>query len=477
MSELEDLYPQLELDDQAAENDDIESLPVIDTPEELARVQSIYQEIIARVPEHTPQPSLVRVQRVMALMGDPQDSYPAIHITGTNGKTSTSRMIDSLLRSAGLSVGRFTSPHLSDVRERISINGAPISAAAFCQAYDDVQPFVELVDQEAQAQGGSRLSFFEYFTVMAFAAFAAAPVDVAVIEVGMGGTWDATNIIRDSLAVFTPIAVDHERWLGSTISEIATTKAGIIKPGARVVASVQEPAAEEILRDFAKSQDALIRFENQDFEVLRRQAAVGGQVLDIQTPAGRYEQIVVPLFGAHQAQNAATALAAVELFLGGKALSAEVVEQGFYQADSPGRLEVVKSSPTVLVDSAHNPAGATALQTALAENFQFERTFAVFGAMADKAVEDVLGIMEPELEAIVVTSLNNPRAMPLSDLQEIAEDIFGPDRVYAEPVLAEAVDKAVALSQTDGSSLDANGVVVFGSVALAGAVRQLFGLK
>ncbi|AOZ72532.1 hypothetical protein BK816_03830 [Boudabousia tangfeifanii] len=441
------------------------------------RVEEIYQSIIARAPEHKVQPSLERVEMALDLMGNPQQNYPCIHLTGTNGKTSTSRMIDSLISARDLTVGRFTSPHLSNVRERISIGGQPISQAAFISAWEDIEPFIQMVDAHSEKTGGVQMSFFEVFTVMAFAAFAAAPVDVAVIEVGMGGTWDATNVISAPVSVFTPISLDHEKWLGATLAEIAEEKSGIIKPHATVVMAEQVPEVAEIILAKATQMDASVRHAGVEMRVVDRQLGVGGQMLTLQTQAATYTDIALPLFGRHQAENALLALGAVEAFFGGGALPAEVVEAGFAKATSPGRLEVVKGSPTVLVDAAHNVGGAQVLRRAIDEAFAFERVYGVFAAMADKNVEGILGELEPLLDQIVLTPMDSPRAMPLEELQDLAVDVFGEDRVHVAQNLPDALDKATALSQEVGSSLTANGVLVCGSVVLAGQARQLCGVE
>ena len=303
------------------------------------------------------------------ILGDPQNAYPSIHITGTNGKTSTSRMIDSLLTAFGMKTGRFTSPHLLDVRERISLEGHPITREGFVRAWEDIAPYVGMVDERSQEEGGPRLSFFEVFTIMAYAAFADFPVDAAVVEVGMGGRWDATNVIDAGVSVITPIALDHTKWLGSTIEEIAREKAGIIKPGQVVVIMKQQEAVLDILLEQARTVDAIARVEGRDFEVMDRQMGVGGQMVTIRTPSAVYEDVFVPLFGQYQAHNAAAALVAVEAFMGGRGLDGRIVEQGLMNASSPGRMQVVRHSPTIIVDAAHNPAGAATLREAIESSF------------------------------------------------------------------------------------------------------------
>ena len=440
-----------------------------------ARVQEIYRSIVARAPEHDIDPTLDRVKLALDILGDPQNSYPSIHITGTNGKTSTSRMIDSLLTAFGMKTGRFTSPHLLDVRERISLEGHPITREGFVRAWEDVAPYICMVDERSQEEGGPRLSFFEVFTIMAYAAFADYPVDAAVVEVGMGGRWDATNVIDASVAVITPIALDHTKWLGSTIEEIAREKAGIIKPGQIVVIMQQEEAVLDILLEQARSVDAIARVEGRDFEVADRQMGVGGQMVTIRTPSAIYEDVFVPLFGQYQAHNAAAALVAVEAFMGGRGLDGRIVEQGLMNASSPGRMQVVRHSPTIIVDAAHNPAGAATLREAVESSFAFARIAGVYSAMGDKDVEGVLSEVEPFVDHLVVTQMPGERAADLARLEEIAGEVFGPDRVDVRESLADAVDRAAEIAEAGAQPADRSGVLVFGSVMLAGEMLKLAG--
>lgn len=440
-----------------------------------ARVQEIYRSIVARAPEHDIDPTLDRVKLALDILGDPQNSYPSIHITGTNGKTSTSRMIDSLLTAFGMKTGRFTSPHLLDVRERISLEGHPITREGFVRAWEDIEPYVGMVDERSAQEGGPRLSFFEVFTIMAYAAFADYPVDAAVVEVGMGGRWDATNVIDASVAVITPIALDHTKWLGSTIEEIAREKAGIIKPGQIVVIMQQEEAVLDILLEQARSVDAIARVEGRDFEVADRQMGVGGQMVTIRTPSAIYEDVFVPLFGQYQAHNAAAALVAVEAFMGGRGLDGRIVEQGLMNASSPGRMQVVRHSPTIIVDAAHNPAGAATLREAVESSFAFARIAGVYSAMGDKDVEGVLSEVEPFVDHLVVTQMPGERAADLARLEEIAGEVFGPDRVDVRESLADAVDRAAEIAEAGAQPADRSGVLVFGSVMLAGEMLKLAG--
>jgi dihydrofolate synthase/folylpolyglutamate synthase len=438
------------------------------------RLLDVEQEIRARTPETDVDPSLDTVREVMELLGDPQQTYPVIHLTGTNGKTSTTRMIDSLLTAMGLTTGRFTSPHLHSFRERIAIGGEPIAPERLVEVYDEVLPVVQLVDERAVADGGTRLNFFMMSVVLGYAAFADAPVDVAVVEVGLGGTWDATNVADGQVAVVTPVAMDHTRLLGSTVEEIATEKSGIIKPGAIVVSALQEPDVAEILLDRANEVGARIVFDGNDFGVTARDVAVGGQQLSLRGLTGDYADIYLPLHGEHQAGNAATALAAVEAFVGGgeQRLDLEVVRQGFAAVTSPGRLEIVRRSPTVLVDAAHNPAGMRALRSALSDSFTFNRLVGLVAIFADKEAAEMLEILEPALDHVVVTRNTSPRSIPPRTLGEIATEIFGEGRVTIEGSMPDAIDVAVTLAEEDGIG---GGVIVTGSVVTAADARLLLG--
>ena len=484
VAELEGDYSQWgedweeELAERRAEDTHREALDdAAHTAAVLERVEEIYQQIIARVPEHQVQPTLDRVTETLDILGDPQNSYPSVHITGTNGKTSTTRMIDALLCAFGVRTGRFTSPHLVDVRERITIEGDSISPDEFVRTWEDIAPYIEMVDRAHGETDGTKLSFFEVFTVMAFAAFADHPVDAAVVEVGMGGRWDATNVIDAGVGVIMPIAIDHEKWLGSTIREIAEEKAGIIKPGQIVIVAQQQEEALRVIEERAAQVDAIVRLEGRDYEVLDRQLGVGGQMITVRTPAAVYEDVFVPLFGDYQASNAAAAIAAVEAFMGGRALDAKVVEAGMLGATSPGRLQVVRHSPTIIVDAAHNPAGAHTLGESISEAFDFERVVGVYSAMGDKDIEGVLGEVEPYLDSIVITQMPGPRAKPAEEIAQIAREVFGSDRVDVQEDILEAIATAVNLGESGDESAPATGVVIFGSVLLAGEVLRLMDIR
>ena len=444
--------------------------------EDLSRLRDVERAILERAPEHDLTPSLDRIREVCDLLGSPQAAAPVVHVAGTNGKTSTARMIDALLTEAGLRTGRFTSPHLHSVRERIAFDGVPIDAERFVATYDDVAPFLDLVD----SHHGVRLSFFEVLTAMAYAAFADAPVDVAVVETGMGGTWDATNLADAAVAVITPIAIDHVRFLGSTVEQIAGEKAGIIKAGSYGVLAQQPVEAAEVLLRRSVEVGSIVAREGLEFGVVNRVLAVGGQVVSIRGLAGEYDEVFLPLAGQHQAHNAAVALAAVEAFLGGGhaergPLDIDIVRAAFARVTSPGRLEVARRSPTVLLDAAHNPAGARATAEAVQESFGFTRLVGVFAAMADKDVRGMLEALEPVLAEVVVTASTSGRAMPADELAAHAVEIFGEDRVEVTPRLDDAIDSAVTLAEEEGH-FGGSGVLVTGSIVTVAEARTLLGL-
>jgi dihydrofolate synthase/folylpolyglutamate synthase len=434
--------------------------------------KDVERALLARWPETRMEPSLDRIRLLMELMGDPQRSFTSVHITGTNGKTSTGRMIDALLRELGLRVGRYSSPHLQDMRERIALLGELIDEETFVRSYEEVLPYVGIVEERL----GLPMSFFEVITGMAYAAFADAPVDAAVVEVGLGGEWDATNVIDAAVAVFTPISLDHTHLLGDDVTDIAAEKSGIIKPDSFVVTAQQPvPAAEVVLRRCAEV-GATVAREGLEFGVLGQDVAVGGQLVSIRGLETTYEDVFIPLHGAYQAGNAAVAIAAVEAFGAKKELDIDAVRAAFAGVSSPGRLEVVRRSPTVLVDSSHNPAGMRATVAALDESFSFLRLVGVVGVMRDKDVAGVLEALEPVLDHVVVTRNNSDRSMPPDELGELARDIFGPERVTVVQRLDDALDTAIALAE-EGADLMASGlgVLVTGSVVTAGDARILLG--
>ncbi|NBE50549.1 bifunctional tetrahydrofolate synthase/dihydrofolate synthase [Streptomyces boluensis] len=446
-------------------------------PEVDRALREVETELASRWGETKIDPSVTRIQALMDVLGDPQRAYPSVHLTGTNGKTSTARMIEALLGAFELRTGRYTSPHVQSITERISLDGAPMSAERFIETYQDIKPYVELID----AQEDFRLSFFEVLTGMAYAAFADAPVDVAVVEVGMGGTWDATNVIDADVAVVTPIDLDHTDRLGSTPGEIATEKSGVIKQDATVILAQQPVDAAQVLLKKAVEVNATVAREGLEFGVVSRQVAVGGQLMNLRGLGGEYEGIFLPLHGAHQAHNAAVALAAVEAFFGvgaqrAEPLDVDTVRKAFASVISPGRLEVIRKSPTVVLDAAHNPAGARATAEAISEVFDFSRLIGVVGASGDKDVRGLLEAFEPIFAEIVVTQNSSHRSMDADALAAVAVEVFGDERVQVEPRLDDALEAAITLAEEEGEYAG-GGVLITGSVITVGEARLLLGRR
>lgn len=435
------------------------------TPEERDAADAVYASLLARIGESAPQPRLDATRRAVELLGDPHRAAPVIHLTGTNGKTSTARMIESILRAQGLRTGLLTSPHLVRFTERIRIDGEPIADEAVARIWDEIEPFIDLVDAELAERVEEPLTFFEALTVLAFAAFADAPVDVVVLEVGMGGEWDSTNVADGQVAVFTPIALDHEQRLGRTVAEIARTKAGIIKPDAAVVTAFQAPEALEVLHEVAAANEATVAVEGGAFAVLDSRVAVGGQLVSIRGLAGEYRDLALPLYGRHQAENAAVAIAAVESFLGGAVrLADDVLEAGLGAVSSPGRLHPISTDPTVLVDAAHNPHGATALVEALAEYFDFDELLVVLGVLGDKDATGIVRALEPTGARFLVTQSESDRAVPAGELAASVASIVGAERVD----IAERLDDALDEARDWAGRTEKRGVVVTGSITLVG---------
>jgi len=433
------------------------------------RADAVYEALLQRQGEQWVQPRVERTRRVLELLDDPQKTYRVIHVTGTNGKTSTSRMIESLVRAHGLRTGLFTSPHLERFTERIMIDGEPIDDAAVADAWDEIAPFVDLVDAELAASDDARLTFFELLTVLAFVAFSDAPIDVLVLEVGMGGSWDSTNSADGDVAVFAPIDLDHADRLGDTIAEIAAVKAGIIKDGAAVVSARQDAAAEAVLREAAAARGASIAFEGAEFALVQQRLAVGGQQITVRGLAGTYEDEYLPLYGAHQGFNAALAVAAVESLVGGgsQPIAGDVLVDGLGGATSPGRLQLVGAAPTVLVDAAHNPHGVRALVTALREAFDFDEWGVVLGVLSDKDAAGIVAEIAPVAAHVFATAPDSERAEDADAIADLAE--AHELRVSVHGGLADAAEAARAWA----AASDRRAVVIAGSVLLAGEALTL----
>ena len=438
------------------------------SPEDQARIDAIEQALLARWPETRIEPTLDRIAALVDILGSPQLTYPTIHIGGTNGKTTTSRMVDSLLFEMGLRTGRFTSPHLESYLERIAINGQPIDPKALIFSFNDISAYLELMDAKFEHP----ISFFEAITALAFVAFAEHPIDVGVIEVGMGGLWDATNVVDADVSVIMPIGLDHTEYLGETLTEIAQTKAGIIKEGGFVVLAQQEPECAVELIKQAALVGADIAREGIEYSVISRSVAVGGQLLTIQGTKEIYTDIFIPLHGKHQASNAAAALVAVEVFFGDQDLDIEAVRAGFAQVTSPGRCEIVHRDPTIILDAAHNPHGAAALADTIESEFTFDEVIGIFAPMGDKDVRGILLELEQVMDSVIVSANSSPRAMKMSELESIAIEIFGADRVFTSESMESAIGKAVTDSIRPLSE-ETIGILITGSVVSVGEARTI----
>jgi dihydrofolate synthase/folylpolyglutamate synthase len=433
-------------------------------------IQEIEASLMARIPEHKLRPRLEPTRRAVELLGDPQRSYRVIHVTGTNGKTSTSRFIERILREHGLRTGRFTSPHLINLNERIALDGEPISNEILYEVFKDIEPVLDMVDKELLEQGESRLTFFEALAVLAFAAFADAPIDVLVLEVGMGGAWDSTNVADGDVAVFTPIDLDHQERLGETLSEIAETKSGIIKPGAAVVSAVQPIEALKVLERVATEIGDTFRILGQDFTVTEYVESEIGITFSIQGLAGKYDNLFIPLHGAYQAANAAVAIAAVEEFIGSATapLSDIILRPALADVSSPGRLQVVSKSPRIILDAAHNPHGAESLASALENSFGLPHVVGVVSILGEKDAEGILKHFEKVMAEIIITKSSSVRAVDSQELAKTAIEIFGADRVSVEDDFRDALSLAeVKLPPTPNST-----IVVTGTVSLIGDVLK-----
>ncbi|MCJ1715995.1 folylpolyglutamate synthase/dihydrofolate synthase family protein [Curtobacterium sp. VKM Ac-2922] len=453
-----------------ADADPIEAVPFGGDDEQVQRVEAA---LYARIGEQSPEHRLTATRRAVELLGDPHLAYPVIHLTGTNGKTSTARMTESIIRAHGLRTGLMTSPHLVSIRERIVIDGAPIAADRFVENWDDITPILEITDKELTDKGELPLTFFEALTVLALACFAEAPVDVAVIEVGMGGEWDSTNVVQSQVQVFTPIAIDHAKQLGNTVAEIARTKSGIVKPSSAVVSSAQVPEALAELERAAELTESTLAVEGTGFRVLDVTPAVGGQLVTVQGVAGRYDDLFLPLFGAHQAHNAAVAIAAVESFIGrgSQPLDEDVLSEGLASATSPGRLQPIAQDPTVVVDAAHNPHGAKALAEALPVAFPSGHVVGVVGILADKDARGFVRALKDTVATFVVTQPPGERALDADAFARVVVDEVGDDLVVVEPSLAQALQEARDLA--DEAEADDAMVLVAGSIVMVGAVMDL----
>jgi dihydrofolate synthase/folylpolyglutamate synthase len=438
--------------------------------DDFERLDAIEKALLNRWPETRIAPTLDRIAALADALGSPQLSYPTIHIAGTNGKTTTTRLIDSLCFQLGMRTGRFTSPHLESFLERISINGEPISPEGMIATYNDIALYLDLIDSRMP----NKLSFFESMCALAFVAFAEFPVDVGIFECGMGGEWDSTNVINADVSVITPIGFDHMEYLGDTLEKIALTKSGIIKESAFAVLARQEPDVAQVLMHKCAQVDATPIREGIEYSVKNRALAVGGQLISISGVYGEYNDLFLPLHGAHQASNAATAIAAVEVFAGESKLDEEVVREALVNATSPGRCEIIMRNPTVIIDAAHNPHGAQSLKRTISEEFDFDSIIGVIAPMGDKDVDGILEELESVVNRVIVSKNSSHRAADLSELRASAQGIFGSERVTAIESLQEALVKAIEQAKLDNGVSDSNtAVLVAGSVVTAGEARGI----
>lgn len=443
-------------------------------------IHDVERDIMRRPPEHnTTNLDLDRMTLMLDVLGHPEESFRVIHVTGTNGKGSTARMAEAICRAYGMRTGLYTSPHLERINERIAIDGQSLSDDDFVDTWDQVKDLVDLVDARMEALGKPKMSFFEVLTAMAIWKFADAPVDVAVIEVGMGGAWDATNVLNADAAIIGPVDMDHMQWLGDTVEQIATEKAGIIKPDCTAVIGPQphEEAVMPIFEEAAARNHATLLRDGYEMEVVSRMPAVGGQLVTLRTPLGVYEEVPVAKFGVHQAHNALAALAAAETVIpvSGQ-LDAGIVSEALSGVKVPGRIEQVRTSPTIIIDGGHNVNAAEALRDAIEENYDFTQLVGVVAMMGDKQVEEYLGVLEPLLSHVVVTENSwRERVMSATDLEKIAVRVFGRDRVTCEPNLPDAIQTAVNMvDENDELGVGyGHGVLICGSFVTAGDARTL----
>ncbi len=439
------------------------------TADNLETVAAIEQALIKRWPENKIEPTLDRISALVDLLGSPQLSYPTIHIAGTNGKTTISRMIDALMSELGYRTGRFTSPHLESFLERISIKGNSIDPAEFIKNYNDIALYLDLIDSKQPHQ----ISYFEALTALAFVAFAEHPVDVGIIEAGLGGEWDATNVVQSQVSVMTPIGLDHMDYLGNTLEEIAQTKAGIFKPESNVVLAAQTPEVAKVLMAQVAKVAAIPFREGVEFSVANRAIAVGGQLIAINGLYGLIEDIFLPLYGAHQANNAAVALAAVEAFAGVQ-LDSELVRSAFSKVRSPGRCEVIHRDPTVIIDAAHNPHGAKAIATTINSEFDFETVIGVVAVLGDKDAAGILAELSQVVDYLVVSQSSSARALPANDLAQLAKQFFAPEQIEVIPELRGAITYATEKANLSNQVNDGvSAVLITGSVVTAGEARMI----
>ena len=426
----------------------------------------LYQEAVAFLDRHIGlgvKPGLERTRELLELLGDPQQTYPIIHITGSNGKTSTARIATSLLAAHGLTVGTFTSPHLERVEERFSINGVHATEEDFAEAVADVAPFADLLEQRC----GERPTYFELTAAIALAWFASQAVDVAIVEVGLGGRLDATNAATGQVAVVTGVSLEHVEYLGSTVAEISREKLAIAKPGSILIAGpMPEDADREALRHAASLSIDLRRYGH-DYRLAEAERAVGGWLCEVEGIYGTYPELYLPLHGRHQTINLAVAVAAVEELFG-RALALDAAVEGAGAASSPGRLEVLGHRPLVVIDGGHNEEGIAALAGAISEEFPSLEWTIVMGVLSDKDMDSMLAHLKPHVTRFYATAPQSERARPAGEVATAARRIFGPQvEVFEEARVPSAIAAARAATPLDGALL------VTGSLYVVGEARLL----
>ncbi len=429
-----------------------------DLPEALAWLDS-HIDFESNMPTRRSFPTLDRMRALMALLGDPQQAYPSVHITGTNGKGSTAAMTTALLGARGLTVGTYTSPNLSRVNERLARNGEPIDDDAFLEVLEGLARLEQMMEDPPTR--------FELLTAAALAWFADEAVDVAVVEVGLGGRWDCTNVVDGEVAVLTNVSFDHTEVLGPTLEDIARDKSGIFKAGSRVIIGESDPTLVELLRGAASDVEAgEVWVRGNDFACTANRLAVGGRLIDVRTPGAAYGELLIPLHGAHQGDNASTALAAVEAFFGAP-LHEDVVDEAFASVRVPGRLEVVGRHPLVVVDGAHNVAGMLVLARSLVEEFDVEgEAQAVVGMLTGRDPVAMLeGLVTAGIRSVVACAPDSPRALPAEVVAEAARGLG------MEATVVEAPVDAVQLALSRAGENDR--VVVCGSLYVVAEARRL----
>jgi dihydrofolate synthase/folylpolyglutamate synthase len=411
-------------------------------------------------------PNIKNIKNAVKKLGDPQNFFKSIHITGTNGKTSTAKITEAILREKGLKTGLFISPHLSKVNERIEINGKSVSDNEMIDAYNAIKFVVE------------KLTYFETLTVIAYYIFYSEAVDVAIIEVGVGGLWDATNVINSKVQAITPIDIDHVNFFGNNIMNIAKEKAGIIKKNSKVIIAKQKNNVADFLLKNALQKNSTVTLFNKDIFIIDRKFAVGGSVVSIKSIYSQYRDLAVPFYGEYQAENVLLAICCAESFLETK-INQEIIDNALNSLKLPGRFELCRKSPNIYIDAAHNEHGIKALTNTIKHDFR-QPFICVFGAYKDKDIENMLYRLEKVITTIVITSTHSSRSIDLDDLYYIAVNTFGRDRVILKEKLNDAIVSSIELAERNKTLLNNSAefnvppaIIITGSINLIGEARIL----